>query len=431
VERDRNPVMKRYRKLKNPVKKHFDISEYEEDIKKRMVSRKFVGTWEQDKYAIDTYLRGDLKVLATSCNARYCVKITDKYDGEYQTFYFKKDAMDIPVPAGLFQNWWEEDFQKYYKVSEDDWEKLTLEQRVKLECDLQLKLWVDIEYYDLYARFYKSQEWDKWWQSLSKEEIMSEELFERSNKYWKERLHQTASRKFVAQEKSYKDYIDNSIGNEYFVFIGKEKNYVRQWQTKTESDAIKSVESYLKEYPENKFAVVRRRTKDGIVTIKRWGERETRVKSRKFVGISKHLLITPEQYLELEKLLTKYNKGVNSLFIKDLLRDSEYRKEYYVEKGLSKDCLDDVDSILKAKIGALKTFLTEGVWFESYSSDGVLTLVIVDKDKNAKRYEFTSIGKGTYEEFKRKLRQDRQYKGKGYKVLQWLENLYGKGEKVS
>lgn len=156
-----------------------------------------------------------------------------------------------------------------------------------------------------------------------------------------------------------------------------------------------------------------------------------RMVSRRFVGISKHLMITSEQYLELEKLVTKYNKGVNSLFVRDLLKDSEYRKEYYLDKGLSRDCLDDVDKILKARIGTLKSFLTEGVWFEAYSSDGVLSLVIVDKDKNAKRYEFTSIGKGTYEEFKRKLRQDRLYKGKGYKVLQWLEDLYGKGEKVS
>ena len=90
--------------------------------------------------------------------------------------------------------------------------------------------------------------------------------------------------------------------------------------------------------------------------------------------------------------------------------------------------MQDVDSVLKKITGDLKSMLPQGVWFKAYSTRGDLDVIIVDENQNAKIYEFYSVGGETIEEFQRKLKYDRQHGGKGYDVLRWLENLYGKGE---
>lgn len=124
------------------------------------------------------FLSGKAKPLADVEEGDYRVVVTDNR----RMLYFRHRSTK-PVPAGLWMGWWEPDYEKYFGVTEEQYETLSLGEQAEVEARLQLKLWVPKEYYFLYAEFYYPREYNTWWDkggaSLS---------VDVKNEYWRKRL---------------------------------------------------------------------------------------------------------------------------------------------------------------------------------------------------------------------------------------------------
>lgn len=144
--------------------------------------------YNEGKFAVKEYLKGNLKEFGSAENDEYKVVIL----GNFKMLYIKKDDLYHYVPVGSWMDWWEYDHERYFGVTEKYYKLLPLNKRAELEAKLQLKLWIDREYYSSYAEFYLPQEYDKWWWD---EDGASKQIkdFNYGNEYWKQRLQKPKS----------------------------------------------------------------------------------------------------------------------------------------------------------------------------------------------------------------------------------------------
>lgn len=117
--------------------------------------------FDRDKRVIIAYLSGNLKEVNYAQNDNYKVVILD--NPEYTTLYIKQSNPHTPVPAGKWMDWWEEDHEKYFGVTEHKYNQLPIHIRANLEAKLQLTHWVEREYKTLYDEFYYPRKYDKMW----------------------------------------------------------------------------------------------------------------------------------------------------------------------------------------------------------------------------------------------------------------------------
>ena len=123
-----------------------------------------IGSWEDDEY----------RVVVTET-------MSPNPDATGRMFYIRKDDPTHPVPIGFWMDWWEEG----HGVSREQYNKLPAGGRAKLEAALQLREWVRKEYYDAFAGFYHTKEYDKWWWDKGGKEISREKDFGAASQYWK------------------------------------------------------------------------------------------------------------------------------------------------------------------------------------------------------------------------------------------------------
>lgn len=157
---------------------------------------KLDGKNKRDHQIVNDWLAGKVKELGTAENENYRVVILDEgdiiNDGQVRRLeiYINKKHPELPVTSGYWMNWWEEDFKKYFDVSEREYKRMTIPQRAKLEAGLQIKLWVDQEFWMLFAKFYYPQIYNQWWEG----EGFDLDI-EPSNEYWKERFKWVGEKK--------------------------------------------------------------------------------------------------------------------------------------------------------------------------------------------------------------------------------------------
>jgi hypothetical protein len=160
-----------------------DIKDIQEERDSRFSSSVGIN-FEDDLRDLKRYQKGDLKILASAEDSKYTVQIltNDKM------VYLCKSVPDHPVMAGNWMHWWEKDHEKYFGVSSDEYEGMSLEQKAEVEAKLQLKLWVDMEFWSHYAEFYHTEEYDKWWWDEGGARLSARQGFKVANEYWKKRL---------------------------------------------------------------------------------------------------------------------------------------------------------------------------------------------------------------------------------------------------
>lgn len=126
---------------------------------------------------IKNYLKGSLKpiVSETSSDRKFTVVILKNS----RIIYIKNNDSTHPVPADYFIGQWTEDYKKF-GVTELVWDRLSPEDKASIEVKRQVKQIVKEKYYDLYARFYKGEEYVKWW----KEGGYKTALAGHANDYW-------------------------------------------------------------------------------------------------------------------------------------------------------------------------------------------------------------------------------------------------------
>ncbi len=139
--------------------------------------------YNEGKYSVKEYLKGNLKEFGSAENDEYKVAILDNF----KMLYIKKDDPYHLVPVGSWMDWWEYDHEKYFGVTEKYYKILSINKRAELESKLQLKLWIDREYYSDYAEFYLPQEYDRWWWDEGGADKQIKD-FNYSNEYWKQKL---------------------------------------------------------------------------------------------------------------------------------------------------------------------------------------------------------------------------------------------------
>ena len=144
--------------------------------------------YNEHKNIVKEYLKGNLKELGSAENNEYKVIILDNF----KMLYIRRDDINYPVPVGSWMDWWEHDHEKYFEVSKSFYRILPLNRKAELEAKLQLKLWINREYYTSYAEFYLPQEYDKWWWDEGGADKQIKD-FNYSNEYWKQRLQKDIS----------------------------------------------------------------------------------------------------------------------------------------------------------------------------------------------------------------------------------------------
>jgi len=234
---------------------------------------KFVyDEYENDKRTITGYTNGTIKSIAEASNDKYTVKILDNN----KVIYILNRKPNKPVPAGDWMGWWEPDYEKYFKVDKFAYGKLSRNEKAQLEAELQLKLWVDIEFWGHYADFYLFDEYTKWWFEEGGSKFTSENGIKAENEYWKNRLKESVDYSGVkALYKVYHDIergIDPSPENVFealYMMKGYYKGYL-EWYDKYEQDKIEDEEiykAYRKRLQEIQSAIIRKDPGEALVAL--------------------------------------------------------------------------------------------------------------------------------------------------------------------
>jgi 8-oxo-dGTP pyrophosphatase MutT (NUDIX family) len=149
-----------------------------------------MSDWLKEKYRddlalIESYLAGDIDVLSSLSEDGYTSIILDNHDGNGRRSMLSiKAGMEFePVPVGMWMNFWELDFQHYFKVSKTQYAQMSLKQRAELENKLQLKLWTKELFWMCYAAFYMPAIYLDW--TWGKDAGYAKSIYKRG-KYWSE-----------------------------------------------------------------------------------------------------------------------------------------------------------------------------------------------------------------------------------------------------
>ena len=98
--------------------------------------------------AIEKYSRGEIKPIAKYKEGRYKIEILGDYKGRHDLLYFREDISE-PVPSGLWMDWRE----KHWGLTEEEYRRLSLEERAKLEAKEQMN-WIGKEFEELWVEYY-------------------------------------------------------------------------------------------------------------------------------------------------------------------------------------------------------------------------------------------------------------------------------------
>jgi len=139
---------------------------------------------ESGMRSIKRFLSGSISALAEAKGGKYTVVVLD----DSRVLYIYNSLPKKPVAAGNWMDWWEEDHKKYFDVAKDEYPKLSRKERAELEAKLQLKLWVDKEFWGLFAEFYYPEQYDKWWWDEGGSALTAEQGLVKVNDYWKSQL---------------------------------------------------------------------------------------------------------------------------------------------------------------------------------------------------------------------------------------------------
>ena len=134
---------------------------------------------------IKQYLDGSLDIIAEASNDEYTVLIAEKN----HEIYVNNDMRNKPVVAGNWMDWWEPEHEKYFGVTEKDYEALSKTERAELEAKLQLKRWISIEFWLFFAEQYHPKEYDTWWFDEGGAKFRATKGLKKPNEYWYKRLH--------------------------------------------------------------------------------------------------------------------------------------------------------------------------------------------------------------------------------------------------
>lgn len=134
----------------------------------------------------------------------------------HQIYYILKSQPHYPVPAGEWMGFWDPDIQEVVGLSKRQYDKLDSQKRMEADAQVQLKKYVDIEFWDLYACEYLSDEWSSWWKSGGSELSQSKGIAA-ANQYWKERLNKYNSVKSFFGDVSHRCPTEEALNerNEY------------------------------------------------------------------------------------------------------------------------------------------------------------------------------------------------------------------------
>jgi len=138
---------------------------------------------EETARSVKAFSSGSVSILAKAEEGDYAVLVLD----DSQVLYTHKSLPGKPAPSGDWMDWWEEDHEKYFGVTKEEYSKLSREERAELEAKLQVKLWVDKEFWSLFAEFYYPEQYDEWWWDGGGKELSLKGLA-KVNDYWKKRL---------------------------------------------------------------------------------------------------------------------------------------------------------------------------------------------------------------------------------------------------
>jgi 8-oxo-dGTP pyrophosphatase MutT (NUDIX family) len=161
----------------------------------------FVSEMQVDNLeAMELLLSDKVKVLASVSNGYFSACVLDYNKPAYgfdrrQCYVVKKGLELLPVPNGLWMDYWEKDHYKYFGISESAYLELSLRLRAELEQKLQLELWVEKQFWENFARFYLPKMYNDWWVSAG----MKARASGSSNKYWQDKLESYFSPKVMAK----------------------------------------------------------------------------------------------------------------------------------------------------------------------------------------------------------------------------------------
>ncbi len=115
--------------------------------------------------------------LASASDNEYTVVITK----DRRMLYIRNDLPDKPAAAGLWMDWPEE----HWGISEEEYYKLPMKERAKLEAQEQLNRWVRLEYEELFVETWCADLADRfWWDEGGKDLSLK-----RNDEYY-ERVHE-------------------------------------------------------------------------------------------------------------------------------------------------------------------------------------------------------------------------------------------------
>jgi hypothetical protein len=112
--------------------------------------------YRQQKQAITDYLNG-VQPIVTYTHGEYTVKILPSHS----TIVIKKGDLR-PVFMGSWMGWWDPDLQEVAGVSEDQYAKMTYQERAKADAKVQAVKYAAREYTELRDKFWKDSTKNAW-----------------------------------------------------------------------------------------------------------------------------------------------------------------------------------------------------------------------------------------------------------------------------
>lgn len=120
------------------------------------------------------------------------IVIEDDQSGEDALFgrkgrylIYNRDFSDQPVPQGYWMDFWDKDLKEICGVrSEKGYLKLTVGERARRNCMVQVRKYIPEQYFYNYARHHYPEQYEDWWQAHG----MSMGGWVNENAYWKKRI---------------------------------------------------------------------------------------------------------------------------------------------------------------------------------------------------------------------------------------------------
>ncbi len=145
----------------------------------------------ENRNDIKAYLNGKLKEFASAENDEYKVSILSNT----RFLYIRKDDINHPVPRHFWLQLWDSYYETEFRIDKERYKELTQKEKAIIESKLQLKLWIDKEYYTEYTRFYFPKEYSIWFDEINPLCDKRKDYWSCMNEQFKQKLHHTQKNK--------------------------------------------------------------------------------------------------------------------------------------------------------------------------------------------------------------------------------------------